>query len=112
MWRNAVHSDLPPVPDRGEPSPPDGRPGVRSHLTAVASSAPTRDEADTSCSIRITLHPRPEPERYATAVLACQQLMAMLGMSGSATVWPDGTVTDAYLNSLRDRWDRHDPWAP
>jgi hypothetical protein len=85
---NAVRDERPPVQD----------------LTGVP--------AEQSCSIRITLHPDLGPQRYATAVLACQHLMAMLGMDSHATVWPDGTVSDDELNTLRDRWDRHDPWAP
>jgi hypothetical protein len=85
---NIVREEQPPVPD----------------LIAVP--------AEQFCSIRITLHPSLGSTRYATAVLACQHLMAMLGIDRYATVWPDGTVSDEELNSLRDRWDHHDPWAP
>lgn len=63
-------------------------------------------------SIRITMTRRPDPERYAAAVLGCQTVLAMVGLSDIGTVHPDLTiVTDERLGALADRWADTNPWS-
>jgi hypothetical protein len=63
-------------------------------------------------TIRITLSGRPDPGRYAAAVLGIQAVLAMVGLDGCAVVWPDRQlVTDEDLGTLADRWAERSPWG-
>jgi hypothetical protein len=62
-------------------------------------------------SISIRFRTRLTSEQYGSAVLACQFALIVLGLSESATVWPDGTATDAQINALSDRWLATSPWS-
>jgi hypothetical protein len=64
-----------------------------------------------SCSIRITFCRPLNPDEYATAVLACQHALTMIGINEAATVWPDGTASDIQINEVSDRWLAGNPWA-
>lgn len=64
-----------------------------------------------SCLITIRFRTRPDTERYASAVLACQHVMTFMGLGELATVWPDDTATDDQLNDLSDRWTETNPWS-
>lgn len=64
-----------------------------------------------SCSIRITFCRPMSPDEYATAVLACQHALTMVGINDAATVWPDGTASDGQINEVLDRWLAGNPWA-
>ena len=81
-------------------------------MRAVAIRPWLRDLATvTDCSIRITLTRRPDPDRYAAAVLGCQTVLAMVGLDDIATVHPDpGIVSDEELGELADRWANSNPW--
>jgi hypothetical protein len=55
---------------------------------------------------------RPDPDKYAAAVLGFQWVLAMVGLSEVATVWPDRSlVTDDELNQLSDQWHRANAWS-
>ena len=56
--------------------------------------------ASESPSIGIRFQTRPSPQEYASAVLACQFALTLVGLGDSATVSPDGTATDAQINEL------------
>lgn len=61
--------------------------------------------------IRIRFLERPTAEQYATGVLACQLALTLVGLGGSATVWPDGTATDEQINEVSDRLLATSPWS-
>lgn len=61
---------------------------------------------------RITMVERPDPDKYAAAVLGFQWVLAMVGLSEVATVWPDRSlVTDEQLNELSDHWQSANAWS-
>jgi hypothetical protein len=63
-------------------------------------------------TIRIRLTERPDPDRYACAVLAIQAALSATGLDEIATVWPDtDLVTDEELGQLSDRWANRSPWG-
>ena len=63
-------------------------------------------------TITIRLIERPDPARYAAAVLGIQAVLAVAGLDTVATVWPDETlVTDEQLGKLADQWACRSPWG-
>jgi hypothetical protein len=48
--------------------------------------------------------------QYAQAVLACQYVLTLMELGELATVWPDGTADDQYINELSGRWAENNPW--
>jgi hypothetical protein len=66
--------------------------------------------ADQPCEIRIVMLRRPPPRLYASLVLGCQSVAALLGMGSYATVHHDDTVTDDAINAMHDAMAVHDPW--
>lgn len=62
-------------------------------------------------SIAIRFRTDVPSEQYAKAVLACQLVLSVLGLSESATVWPDGTATDEEINEVSDQWWAASPWS-
>jgi 2C-methyl-D-erythritol 2,4-cyclodiphosphate synthase len=63
-------------------------------------------------TIKIRLTQRPDPDRYACAVLAIQAALSATGLGDIATVWPDtNVVTDEELGQLSDRWADANPWG-
>ena len=68
--------------------------------------------AVTDHHIHITMTARPDPDRYAAAVLGCQTVLALTGLGDIATVRPDERlVTDEDIGALHDRWAEGNPWA-
>lgn len=62
--------------------------------------------------ILITMTRRPDPGKYAAAVLGCQVVMALAGLGDIATVCPDErVVSDEAIGELADRWADDNPWA-
>lgn len=62
-------------------------------------------------SFRVRFGRRLSADQYASAVLACQLALMMVGLGELGTVWPDGTATDEQINDLSDRWLASSPWA-
>lgn len=61
---------------------------------------------------RIALQQRPDPDKYAAAILGFQWVLTIVGLSDIATIWPDHTiVTDEQLNALSDRWNQTNTWS-
>lgn len=68
--------------------------------------------AVTNHHILITMTRRPDPDRYAAAVLGCQTVLALAGLGDIATVRPDEqVVTDEEIGDLADRWADANPWG-
>lgn len=66
---------------------------------------------DNLSSLRVSFRRRLPADQYARAVLACQLVLMMVGLSEVATVRPDGTATDEQINDLSDRWLANNPWS-
>lgn len=63
-------------------------------------------------TITIRLTARPDPGRYAAAVLGIQSVLAVAGLDEVATVWPDiDVVDDEQLGQLADTWAERSPWG-
>lgn len=65
---------------------------------------------DPAATITITMATRPDPARYAHAVLAIERVLQLAGLTDTA-VWPDGTVTDEEIAALHDKAVNASQWA-